>query len=87
MVRTTGTVLTVLVLSAAPVLAAELSPWLGSTDQTPFQLDPTTMVAVTFAADPLSTGSLSKLSCLSKGCANVINPARITTAAGGAPQK
>ena len=41
------------VLSGTTAMASELTPWFGSVDQTPFQLDPNTMVAVTFAADPL----------------------------------
>ena len=34
--------------------AAELSPWMGGEGQAPFQLDPVTMVAVTFAAGVLA---------------------------------
>ncbi len=48
--------------------AAELSPWMGGDHQTPFQLDPNTMVAVTFAADPLQTGSTSKRDCGLETC-------------------
>lgn len=87
MVRTTGTVLTVLALSALPVMAAELSPWLGSPDQSPFQLDSITMIAVPLAADPMSTGSLTKPPCQSEGCVKLISPAKTKAAAGSAPQK
>jgi hypothetical protein len=48
--------------------AAELSPWMGGEGQAPFQLDPNTMVAVTFAADPLQTGSTSKRDCNLETC-------------------
>ena len=48
--------------------AAELSPWMGGEGQAPFQLDPVTMVAVTFAADPLQTGSTSKRDCSRETC-------------------
>ncbi len=58
------------VLLLSPVVnAAELSPWLGSQEQAPFQLDPNTMVAVTFAADPLYTGSTAAAPCQPTGCA------------------
>ncbi len=53
---------------AASAGAAELSPWLGNDGQAPFQLDPTTMVAVTFAADPLHTGSIAKAPCNTETC-------------------
>jgi hypothetical protein len=70
MIKSTGAVLLISsAFLALPVAAAELSPWMGSTDQSPFQLDPVTKVAVTFAADPLQTGSLSALPCKSVGCA------------------
>jgi hypothetical protein len=49
--------------------SAELSPWMGGEGQAPFQLDPNTMVAVTFAADPLQTGSTSKRDCSLETCA------------------
>jgi hypothetical protein len=60
----------VLMMISASTLshAAELSPWLGSDGQAPFQLDPNTMVAVTFAADPLQTGSTSKRNCNLETC-------------------
>ncbi len=74
-------------LIATPALASELSPWFGSTDQTAFQLDPNTMVAVTFAADPLQTGSLSKPGCVTQGCATAARPAINQSASGGVPQK
>jgi hypothetical protein len=66
--------------------AAELSPWLGNEGQTPFQLDPNTMVAVTFAADPLHTGSLSTAPCPPSGCATSPNTARTGTVATGTPK-
>ena len=69
-----------------PTQAAELSPWMGSNEQTPFQLDPNTMVAVTFAADPLQTGSTSKLPCDPKTCATDMKAARSLKAARGTPQ-
>jgi hypothetical protein len=60
-----------LLLLGAPFTshAAELSPWMGNEGQAPFQLDPTTMVAVTFAADPLQTGSTGKRQCTLESCA------------------
>jgi hypothetical protein len=72
---------------ATPVMAGEPSPWLGSGDQTPFQLDPVTMVAVTTAGDPLQTGSLSFVPCLPESCANTGIPASNATATGSDPQK
>ncbi len=56
--------------------AAELSPWLGNDSQVPFQLDPNTMVAVTFAADPLQTGSLPAVKCNQKTCLMNAKPAK-----------
>jgi hypothetical protein len=41
---------------------------MGGDGQPPFQLDPNTMVAVTFVADPLQTGSTSKRNCNLKTC-------------------
>jgi hypothetical protein len=66
--------------------AAELSPWFGSEDQTPFQLDPVTMVAVTFAADPLQTGSTDKIICLPPGCIPVPGAATNAPVGAGVPQ-
>lgn len=66
--------------------ASELSPWLGSDDQAPFQLDPNTMVAVTFAADPLHTGSTVAALCEPAGCALHPKAAKDETAANGTPQ-
>jgi hypothetical protein len=77
----------VILSTATPALASELSPWLGSADQIPFQLDPTTMVAVTFAADPLQTGSLSKPSCLAAHCKTTPDSVTHPNATGGASQK
>lgn len=73
-------------LFAPAAAAAELAPWMGSADQTPFQLDPVTMVAVTFAADPLHTGSIPKAPCPRQGCENVPNAATSTATTGGAPK-
>jgi hypothetical protein len=74
-----------LVLHTAAVGAAELSPWMGSADQIPFQLDPVTMVAVTFAAaDPLQTGSTG--ACPPRGCTVQPKPAMASEAAIRAPQ-
>jgi hypothetical protein len=88
MTRTIRMMFTALSLTAAmPVMAAEPSPWLGSIDQTPFQLDPVTMVAVTTAGDPLQTGSLSHSPCLPKSCVTTPVPASNATATGSAPQK
>jgi hypothetical protein len=66
MIRSTA--LAAALLLGQPASATELSPWMGSDDQSPFQLDPVTMVAVTFAADPLQTGSLTKAPCQPMGC-------------------
>jgi hypothetical protein len=66
--------------------AAELSPWFGSGDQSPFQLDPITMVAVTFAADPLATGSKDKAPCLAAGCLPLPKTAKDETVETGVPQ-
>lgn len=66
--------------------AAELSPWLGSDGQAPFQLDPVTKVAVTYAADPLYTGTLSKPACLAKGCEVGPNAATTMSTTGSAPK-
>lgn len=62
--------LSVLMMISLPTTgqSAELSPWLGNDGQAPFQLDPNTMVAVTFAADPLQTGSTSKRDCNLETC-------------------
>jgi hypothetical protein len=62
----------------APTMAgaAELSPWLGNDGQAPFQLDPHTMVAVTFAADPLQTGSTTKPHCNLQTCTLQPNTAK-----------
>ncbi len=73
-------------LASPSVSAAELSPWLGSTDQSPFQLDPHTMVAVTFAADPLQTGSTTKLPCQAEGCTAHPKAAKPPVTAAGTPQ-
>jgi hypothetical protein len=62
-------VLGLVVFLATAASAAEPSPWLGSDEQAPFQLDPITMVAVTFAADPLHTGSTTSAPCKPTGCA------------------
>jgi hypothetical protein len=77
----------VALLMPLPAMAAELSPWLGSADQTPYQLDPHTMVAVTFASDPLQTGSLSKVVCDPLSCTATPTSANRAPAVGGAPQK
>jgi hypothetical protein len=70
--------------------AAELSPWMGSDEQAPFQLDPNTMVAVTFAADPLHTGSISTAPCKpeteSSGCIQPSKTAKTPPADSGTPQ-
>jgi hypothetical protein len=83
--------LCVMALSTLPTAkAAELSPWLGSADQLPFQLDPQTMLAVTFAADPLQTGSLGRTAqpdlCLPTGCVESRKTAKSSPAAIGVPQ-
>lgn len=59
-----------LIMLGLPVFshAAELSPWMGAAGQASFQLDPNTMVAVTFAADTLQTASTSKRNCDLKTC-------------------
>jgi hypothetical protein len=76
-----------LALSCQAGHAVELSPWMGSADQTPFQLDPITMVAVTYAgADPMQTGSTGAVLCRPQGCAAVQKPAMASVAAGRAPQ-
>ena len=72
---------------ASPAMAADPSPWLGSTDQMPFQLDPVTMVAVTTAGDPLETGSLSAKPCLPESCATAPKSATKAVATGSTPQK
>lgn len=74
-------------LSGSPAMAAELTPWLGSADQSPFKVDPNTMVAVTFAADPSRTGSLSTAPCPTKGCVPTIGAAKSGPVAGSVPQK
>jgi hypothetical protein len=66
--------------------AAELSPWLGSDDQTPFQLDPNTMIAVTFAADPLHTGTLASATCLPDSCEIMSKAATRPTSTSSAPK-
>jgi hypothetical protein len=75
-----------LTLTVPPTHAAELSPWLGSADQIPFQLDPVTMVAVTFAADPLQTGSTGKWTCGAPHCILTAKPAMGSGKAVMAPQ-
>jgi hypothetical protein len=77
---------TAIVLLVQPASATELSPWMGSDDQSPFQLDPVTMVAVTFAADPLQTGSLTKAPCQPTGCTLAPKPAIEIPTASGSPQ-
>ena len=79
--------LAMLALSSTASQAVELSPWMGSEDQIPFQLDPTTMVAVTFAADPLQTGSIRKRACPKQGCVLATKPAKGPVAAEITPQK
>jgi hypothetical protein len=74
-------------LFSAPVLAKDVSPWFGSTDQQPFQLDTNTMMAVKSDADPMQTGSLSQLDCLPETCAQAPKPAKEGMVSGGAPQK
>jgi hypothetical protein len=74
------------IAGTSPAMATQLSPWLGSADQTPFQLDPTTMVAVTFAADPLQTGSMSKAPCHTEGCVPAPKTASDGAVVDGAPQ-
>jgi hypothetical protein len=75
-----------LAFTVPAVHAAELSPWLGSADQIPFQLDPVTMVAVTFAADPLQTGSTGKSTCGPPHCILTAKPAMEIGKAVIAPQ-
>jgi len=56
--------------------AAELSPWLGSAEQAPFQLDTDTMIAVSTVNDPLQTGSLSSIDkCDAVGCKKPVQAA------------
>jgi hypothetical protein len=66
--------------------AAELSPWFGSNDQTPFQLDPDSMAAVNPAADVLQTGSVDKAPCPTTGCIHLPEPAIQPKTAEGTPQ-
>jgi hypothetical protein len=84
MIRTVA--LACLLAAPFPAIAAELSPWFGSQDQTPFQLDPVTMVSVTFAADPLQTGSTDKIKCLPPGCIPVPGAATNEPVGAGVPQ-
>jgi hypothetical protein len=75
------------VFAGSAAHATELSPWMGSADQVPFQLDPATMVAVTFAAaDPLQTGTTAKLACATPHCITPPEPAKDESKAGRAPQ-
>jgi hypothetical protein len=76
-----------LALFSGPALATNISPWFGSTDQQPFQLDTNTMMAVKSDADPMQTGSLSQPDCLPKTCAEAPKPAIKGGVSGGAPQK
>ena len=76
-----------LALFSAPALATDVSPWFGSTDQQPFQLDTNTMMAVKSDADRIQTGSLSRPDCLSKTCALAPKTAIKNVVSGGAPQK
>ena len=76
-----------LALFSAPALATDVSPWLGSTDQQPFQLDTNTMMAVKSDADPMQTGSLSRPFCKSETCVEAPKPATKSAVSGGAPQK
>lgn len=71
---------------ASTGFADQLSPWLGSADQTPFQLDPVTMVAVTFAADPLHTGTVKPAPCPQAGCEIVPNAATTGRPTNGLPK-
>ena len=88
MIGTIRMMLAAFALSVAmPVLAAEPSPWLGSPGQTPFQLDPVTMVAVTTAGDPLQTGSVSPAPCVPKSCATTPKTVSDAAATGSTPQK
>jgi hypothetical protein len=75
-----------IVLYSPVAVAAEPSPWLGSDEQAPFQLDPNTMVAVTFAADPLHTGSTTKAPCDLAGCTLPPKTAITPPADSGSPQ-
>jgi hypothetical protein len=76
-----------IVICTSTAEAAELSPWMGSADQTAFQLDPVTMVAVTFAtADPLQTGSTGKRICGPHSCVAAPMPAMASDAVSRAPQ-
>jgi hypothetical protein len=70
--------LTFTAVTFTPVIsqAAELSPWMGGDGQAPFHLDPNTMVAVTFAADPLQTGSTTKRDCAPETCSLMPMPAK-----------
>jgi hypothetical protein len=76
-----------LALLSAPALANDVSPWFGSTDQQPFQLDTNTMMAVKSDTDQMQTGSLSLPDCPSKTCAQAPKPATKGVVSGGAPQK
>ncbi len=88
MTRTTRIMLMAFSLNmSTAVIAAEPSPWLGSADQSPFQLDPATMLAITGSGDALQTGSLSQVACLPTGCITSPDPASNDTASGKAPQK
>ncbi len=76
-----------LALFLAPALANDVSPWFGSSNQQPFQLDTNTMMAVKSDADPMQTGSFSRPFCLSETCAEAPKPATKCAVSGGAPQK
>jgi hypothetical protein len=71
-----------LAVLANPALADEKSPWFGSADQQPFQLEISETVTVSSAVDHLQTGSL----CQPEACAQPSAPAKSGTAAGGSPQ-
>jgi hypothetical protein len=73
-------------LSGHPASATELSPWMGSDDQSSFQLDPETMIASTLTSDPLQTGSLTKADCQPMGCTLPPKAAIEITTVGGSPR-
>jgi hypothetical protein len=88
MTRTIRMMLMAFTLSLTmPASAAEPTPWFGSIDQTPFHLDPVTMIAVTLAGDPLHTGSVTPVTCLPKSCATSPETATGSATTGSAPQK
>jgi hypothetical protein len=69
-------------LVGSPAAAAEMSPWFGSADQQPFQIETTGEVDVSHNTDLMQTGSL----CPSKTCAEPTNTAKRDAVGGDAPQ-